>query len=220
MSFLNAAICTTISYTLWVEWYYLKKQLFDLEVKGQGPTKVITVRDTPPYGHAPTYQLSLTYLESQKCYGADKKILFKKQLFDLEVKVPRRSLWYATHHLMVMHPHTNYHWTISKEKNVMARTRKYYLKNNYLTLRSKVKVTQRSLWYATHRLKVMHIWTICQWSFVGFIWIIWPWGQRSRSHEGHYGTRHTALWSCTHIWNIIDLSQKRKMLRPGQENTI
>jgi hypothetical protein len=39
-----------------------KKQLFDLEVKGQGPTKVMTVRDTPPYGHAPTYQISLTYL--------------------------------------------------------------------------------------------------------------------------------------------------------------
>jgi hypothetical protein len=44
------------------------------------------VRNTPPYGHAPTYQLSLTYLERQKCYGPDKKILFKKQLFDLEVK--------------------------------------------------------------------------------------------------------------------------------------
>jgi hypothetical protein len=55
-------------------------------IKGQGPTKVIMVRDTPPYGHAPTYQLSLTYLERQKCYGPDKKILFKKQLFDLEVK--------------------------------------------------------------------------------------------------------------------------------------
>ena len=27
-------------------------ELFDLEVKDQGPTKVITVRDTPPYGHA------------------------------------------------------------------------------------------------------------------------------------------------------------------------
>jgi hypothetical protein len=39
---------------------------------GQSPTKVITVCDTPPYGHAPTYQISLTYLE--------------KQLFDLEVK--------------------------------------------------------------------------------------------------------------------------------------
>jgi hypothetical protein len=63
-----------------------KKQLFDLEVKGQGPTNVITVRDTPPYGHALTYQISLTYLERQKCYGPDKKILFKNQLFDLKVK--------------------------------------------------------------------------------------------------------------------------------------
>ena len=74
-------------------------------VKGQGPTKVITVRETLPYGHAPTYQISLTYLERQKCYGPDKKILFKNQLFDLDVKVPWRSLRYATHHLMVMHPH-------------------------------------------------------------------------------------------------------------------
>ena len=86
MSPLNAAICTTISYTLCVECYYLKKQIFDLEIKGEGHTKFITVRDTPPYGHAPTYQISLTYLERQKCYGPDKKILFKKQLFDLEVK--------------------------------------------------------------------------------------------------------------------------------------
>jgi hypothetical protein len=53
-----------------------KKQLFDLEVKGQGPTKVIMVRDTPPYGHAPTYQISLTYLERQKCYGPAKKYFF------------------------------------------------------------------------------------------------------------------------------------------------
>jgi hypothetical protein len=53
-----------------------------------------------------------------------------------------------THHLMVMHPHTKYHWPISKDKNVMARTRKYYLKNNYLTLRSRVKVPRR--WPAMH----------------------------------------------------------------------
>ena len=72
MSPLNAAICSTISYTLWVEWYYLKNQLFDLEAKGQGPTKVMTVRNTPPYGHALTYQISLTYLERQKSYGPDK----------------------------------------------------------------------------------------------------------------------------------------------------
>jgi hypothetical protein len=49
-----------------------KKQLFDLKVKGQGPTKVMMVRDTPPYGHASTYQISLTYLERQKSYGPDK----------------------------------------------------------------------------------------------------------------------------------------------------
>jgi hypothetical protein len=29
----------------------LKKPLFDLEVKGQGPTKVITVLNTPLYDH-------------------------------------------------------------------------------------------------------------------------------------------------------------------------
>ena len=34
--------------------------------------KVITVRDTPPYGHAPTYQISLIYFERQKSYGLDK----------------------------------------------------------------------------------------------------------------------------------------------------
>jgi hypothetical protein len=74
-----------------------KKQLFNLEVKGQGPMKVITVRETPPYGHAPTYQISLTYLERQKCYGTDKKIdhkavsTYRNNLcwtltFDLKVK--------------------------------------------------------------------------------------------------------------------------------------
>ena len=70
-----------------MSWLILfKTQLFNLEVKRQGPMKVITVRDIPPYGHAPTYEISLTYLETQKCYSQDKKILFKKQLFDLGVK--------------------------------------------------------------------------------------------------------------------------------------
>jgi hypothetical protein len=35
-----------------------KKQLFDIEVKDQGPTKVITVCDTLYYGHVPTYQIN------------------------------------------------------------------------------------------------------------------------------------------------------------------
>jgi hypothetical protein len=164
---------------------------------------------------------------------------------------------------MVMHPHNKYHWPISKDKNVMAQTRKYYLKNNYLTLRSKsheghygmwhtalwscthilnkyylknnyltlrskVKVPQRSLRYVTHHLMVMHPHTKYHWPISKdknvmartrkyyLKTIIWPLGQRSRSHEGHYGTRHTALWSCTHIPNSIDLSRKIKKLWAGQ----
>ena len=52
-----------------------------------------------------------TYLERQKCYGPDKKILFKKPLFDLEVKSQghRKVIMYKTHRLMVMLPHTKYH---------------------------------------------------------------------------------------------------------------
>ena len=53
------------------------------------------MHDTPPYGHAPIPNII--------------DLSQKKQLFDLEVKVQQRSLWYATHHLMDMHPHTKYH---------------------------------------------------------------------------------------------------------------
>jgi hypothetical protein len=35
------------------------------------------VRDTPPYGYAPTYQISLTYLERQKSYGPEINPLLK-----------------------------------------------------------------------------------------------------------------------------------------------
>ena len=106
-----------------------------------------------------------TYLERQNVMARARKYYLKNNYLILrsKVKVPQRSLWYATHHLMGMHPHTNYHWPISKDKNVMARTRKYYLKNNYLTLRSKVKVQRRSLRYATHRLMVMHPHTKYNW---------------------------------------------------------
>ena len=112
--------------------------------------------------------------------------------FMSKVKVPGRSLWYTTHRLMVMHPHTKYHWPISKEtiiwpwgqsptKVIMvcntppyghAPTYQISLtsleRNNYLTLRSK-------------------------------------------SNKVHYGMQHTTLWTCTHIPNIIDLSRKKQL---------
>jgi hypothetical protein len=52
-----------------------KKQLFDLEVKGQGPMKVIMVRDTPPYGHAPTYQISLIYLKTKMLWPREENTI-------------------------------------------------------------------------------------------------------------------------------------------------
>jgi hypothetical protein len=118
MSPLNAAICTTISYTLWVEWYYLKNNYLTSRSKVKVPRRswwYVTHRLMVMHPHTKyhwPYQISLTYLERQKCYDPEKKILFKKQLFDLEVKVQQRSLRYATHLLMVMHPHTKYHWPI------------------------------------------------------------------------------------------------------------
>jgi hypothetical protein len=78
------------------------------EVKGQGPTKVITVRETPPCGHAPTYEISLTYLERQKSYGSDKlrweaeaeeKIRLKQYGYNLETSYTSddaRQIWYKS----------------------------------------------------------------------------------------------------------------------------
>jgi hypothetical protein len=104
-----------------------------------------------------TYNVSI-YCCSQFFSSASGKYYLKNNYLTLRSKVnaPGRSLRYATRRLMGMHPHTKYHWPILKEKNVMARTRKYYLKNNYLTLRSNVKVPRRSLRYATHRFMVIH----------------------------------------------------------------
>ena len=106
-----------------MSWMILfKKQVFDLEVKGQGPKKVIVVRDTPPYGHAPTYQISLTYLERHVMTWTRKYYLKNNYLtLRSKFKVQRRWFRYATHLLMVMHPHTKYHWLISKDKKVMVR---------------------------------------------------------------------------------------------------
>jgi len=135
-----------------------KKQLFDLEVKGQGFTKVSMVRDTPPYDHAPTYQLALTYLESQKCYCPDKKILFKKPLFDLQVKGQGLTKVMTVRDTppYVRTPTCQSSLTYLERQKCYGPTRKYHLKNNYLTLRSKVKVPTRSLRYATHRRMVIH----------------------------------------------------------------
>ena len=49
--------------------------------------KVIMVRDTPPYGNAPTYQISLTYLERQQRYGPDKLRREEVEVAEAEEKI-------------------------------------------------------------------------------------------------------------------------------------
>ena len=76
MSPLNAAICTT-TYLERKKCYgpgkkiLFKKQLFDLEVKGQGPTKVITVRDTTLW--------SCTHIPNIIDRSGKKKMLWPRQ---------------------------------------------------------------------------------------------------------------------------------------------
>jgi hypothetical protein len=107
MSPLNVAICTTISYTLWVEWYYyIVLVCFFL------PLLLLLLSEAcPDHNFIVFPDRSIIFgmwVHDHK--AVCRMILFKKQLFDLEVKVPRRSLWYDKHRLMVMHPHTKYHW--------------------------------------------------------------------------------------------------------------
>ena len=138
--------------------YYLKNNYLTLRSKVKVPRRSLRYA---------THRLMVMYPHTKYHWpiSKDKNVMAWTRKYYLKnnyltwrskVKVPQRSLRYATHRLMVMHPHTKYHWPISKDKNVMARTRKYYLKNNFLTLRSKVKVPRRSLRYAIHRLMVMH----------------------------------------------------------------
>ena len=109
--------------------YYLKNPLFYLEVKGQGPTKVIMVWGTPPYGHAPTYQISWTYLETKMLWSGQENTI-KKQLFDLEVNDQGPTKVITVHDTPPYgHAYTNY---------LPMKFCWIYL--NYLTLRSKVKV--------------------------------------------------------------------------------
>jgi hypothetical protein len=95
--------------------YYLKKTLFDLEVKDQGPRKVIMIHDTPPYGHA----LIPNIIDLSQ----------KKQLFDPKVKGqgPIKVI------MVCDTPPYGHAPTYQISLTYLER-------NNYLTLRSKVKV--------------------------------------------------------------------------------
>jgi hypothetical protein len=142
-------IMAILFYMLWSrQENTIKKTLFDLEVKSQGHRKVIIVRDTPPYGHAPTYQISLTYASLtnliNNVVSSNKGVLIADIYIRTTVYINLKNIPHSPEGTLGYHAPT---YQISLT---------YLERNNYLTLRSKVKVTGRSLWYATHRLMVMH----------------------------------------------------------------
>jgi hypothetical protein len=53
-------------------WFFFIIEMWFIMSSLRTKGDIIMVLDTPPYGHAPTYQISLTYLERQKSYGPDK----------------------------------------------------------------------------------------------------------------------------------------------------
>jgi hypothetical protein len=210
MSPLNAAICTT-TYLERQKCYgpgkkiIFKKQLFYLEVKGQGPTKVITVCDTPPYGHAPTYQISLTYLERNNY------LTLRSKSHEGHYGTLHTTLWSCTHiqNIIDLSRKTKMLWP--GQENTIQKTIIWPWGQRSRSNEGHYGMRHTALWSCTHIPNIIDL---------SKETIIWPWCQRSRSHEGHYGTRHTAIWSCTHIPIIIDLPRKAKILWPGQENTI
>ena len=122
--------------------YYVKKHYLTLQVKGQGPTKVI---------------LGMQHSTLWTCTHIPKIIdpSRKKPLFDTRGQRTRsHEGHYSTWHTALwFYNHIPNIIDLSQERTVI---RKYYLKNNYLTLRSKVKVPRMSLRYMTHGLMVMH----------------------------------------------------------------
>jgi hypothetical protein len=75
-----------------------------------------------------------------------------------EVNVMWRSWWSMIQHLMIIHLHTKYQKSISKDKRVTAWIREYP-KFNYFTLRSEVKVMWRSWWSMTKHRMIIHLHT-------------------------------------------------------------
>ena len=95
------------------------------------------------------------------CTHVPNKYSLKKIYLTLKskVNVAQRSLRYATHRLMIMHPHTKYRWPISKDKNVMAWTIKYYLKKQLFDLEVKghYGMWHTVLWSCTHKPNIIYL---------------------------------------------------------------
>jgi DNA integrity scanning protein DisA with diadenylate cyclase activity len=149
-------------------------------------------------------------------------ILYHQTLFEVNVFYPchsnktiQQNMSYATfivHFIFTMHVyqvffHVHHNFTVftavkkkqtnKKTKNVEIKPKQYFLKYSG---------TRENCFRYLKLMSPLNKWYYLKNNYLTL---------RSKSNEGHYGTRHTALWSCTHIPNIIDLSRKTKKLWSG-----
>ena len=112
-----------------------KKQLFDLEVKGQGPKKVITVRDTALWSctHIP----NIIYLSGKKkIYGPDKLRWEEAEEADTEVEAEEkiRLKQYVSLRSKGRHNYTKKHRKKVKIKQSVIPNLKSLLTSGFLSL--------------------------------------------------------------------------------------
>ena len=84
--------------------------------------------------HAP--HTKFHWLDRQNCYGPEQHSSIILPLFVLEGQSQMNVMMVETYCLMVMHPYTEYHLSILKDKEIMVCTSF----TNYLTLGLKIKV--------------------------------------------------------------------------------
>lgn len=114
------------------------------------------VWNTSSNGHAPTYQLILTYLERRQCNVCPIHILpihlpWGLRSLSNEVMLVRDILsnWHA--------PAYQISFTFVQKKKNQCPEKLRYIVNLYLTFGWKVKIKKMSIrWYATHRLILIH----------------------------------------------------------------
>jgi hypothetical protein len=144
-----------------MSWMILfQKQLFDLEVKCQGPTKVIMVHDLPPYDHASTHpRQSTRNIGSWRILNHFIRSNHSKCKFSMFL-ILHETRWNSNNYANQNGTRKNcfrylklmslLNAAICTTINYTLWVEWYYFKNNYLTLRSNVKVPRRSLWYTTY----------------------------------------------------------------------
>ena len=165
------------------------------------------VCNTPPYGHAPTYQISLTYLERNNYLT-----------FRSNVKVQTKVFMVRDTPLMFMHPHTKYHWPFSKDKKCYGPNKKILFKKQLFDLEVKGQDPTIIMVCNTPPYGHAPTYQISLTSRKKQLFELEVKGQGP--NKGHYGTRHTSYGHAPTYQISLTNLERKKMLWPEQENTI